>query len=184
MIPSSCVRGFRPFHGCWKEAKYFVSTTPQCQYHCPPRTIVTLCESSFPSSFSKRIVPFSLRSFSSQVKPLIENGKSKKKSGGKMILLVAAFGVGAVASLGYYYRKLTKKHLPIANVDTGGNKFLFSEAPPIDRVAKRVNLLWYFTQVLFIWLIICYTIFSSVCQSKWHQQLEFGPVSVWALSIL
>lgn len=137
MIPSSCVRGFRPFNGCWREAKYFFSTSPQCQYHCPPRTIVTLCESSLPSSLSKRIIPSSLRSFSSQVKPPVENGKSKKKAGGKIVLLVTAFGVGAVASLAYYYRKLTTKHLPIANVDTGGNKFLFSEAPPVDRIAKR-----------------------------------------------
>lgn len=62
----------------------------------------------------------------------------KKRSKGKIFLALVGFGVGALAGLGYMYRKMNTKVMPIANLDGNGNSFLFSEPPPIDLIAKRV----------------------------------------------
>ena len=62
----------------------------------------------------------------------------KKKSKGKIFMAVVGFGVGALAGLGYMYRKMNTKVMPIANIDGKGNSFLFSEPPPVDVIARRV----------------------------------------------
>jgi len=62
----------------------------------------------------------------------------KKTSKGKIFLAVVGFGVGALAGLGYVFRKMNHKVMPIANIDGNGNAFLFSEPPPIDMIARRV----------------------------------------------
>nr|CAG4641811.1 EOG090X08KD [Eurycercus lamellatus] len=59
------------------------------------------------------------------------------KGGNKIKLLVIAFGAGAAIGLVYYYRKTNEKTLLIGNVDSG-NDLLFSEAPPIDRISKKI----------------------------------------------
>jgi len=54
-------------------------------------------------------------------------------------MAVVGFGVGALAGLGYMYRKMNTKVMPIANIDGKGNSFLFSEPPPVDVIARRVE---------------------------------------------
>ena len=68
-----------------------------------------------------------------------ESEEQKSKPGSsKMLMLVAAFGVGALVSFAYYYREKTRRVMPIANVDTG-NRLLYSEPPPVETIAKQVS---------------------------------------------
>lgn len=67
-----------------------------------------------------------------------EAKNEKKKSKGKIFLALVGFGVGALAGLGYVYRKMNHKVMPIANMDGNESIFLFSEPPPVDLIAKRV----------------------------------------------
>ena len=56
-----------------------------------------------------------------------------------MKLLIMGFGLGALVGLGYMYKNIRHKVMPIANIDSE-NLLLFSEPPPIDFIAKRVIL--------------------------------------------
>nr|CAG4647171.1 EOG090X08KD [Megafenestra aurita] len=60
-----------------------------------------------------------------------------KNQSSKVKLLIIGFGLGALVGLGYVYRKMNLKTIPIANVDSE-NDLLLLEAPPIDFIAKKV----------------------------------------------
>nr|CAG4634877.1 EOG090X08KD [Alona affinis] len=65
-------------------------------------------------------------------------GEKKGRNGkilSKLKLLAVAFSVGSLFGLGYLYKKMNYKPMPIANIDSG-NDLLFSKLPPKERIAK------------------------------------------------
>lgn len=97
---------------------------------CSPQFLNKCSDSVLKSQFSyhqSRIAPFG-------TKPKEGNGR---KRGAMFKLAASSFGIGVLVTLGYYYRKLNTKYLPIANLDSG-NDLLFAEAPPAGLVTKKV----------------------------------------------
>jgi len=74
-----------------------------------------------------------------------EATSGQKKGSSKFKVLLLGFGLGGLAGLWYAYKKINQKVLPIANVGSGNN-MLYSEAPPVKLVTKKVfcfiNTFW------------------------------------------
>ena len=87
--------------------------------------------------FVSASVPHSRVLISSQFSSDAASGQKKGSSKFKVLLL--GFGLGALAGLWYAYKKMNQKVLPIANVGLGNN-MLYSEAPPVKLVTKKVFL--------------------------------------------
>ena len=142
MISSSVAIAFRP-PNCrlisWKRSSKILSNYTSAvqhnhQYHTLGLQKSTVLFKSFSKQpdFVNHTNKLLFKNYAS--KPKTE----KKRSKGKIFLALVGFGVGALAGLGYMYRKMNTKVMPIANLDGNGNSFLFSEPPPIDLIAKRV----------------------------------------------
>lgn len=157
MISSSISIALRPT-SCnltsWRRSSklltsYFSAIEDGHQYHSLGlnRSTVPLTSLSClrPTDFNKVLI----KSYASKPKD------EKKKSKGKIFLAVVGFGVGALAGLGYMYRKMNHKVMPIANLDGNGNAFLFSEPPPIDLIARRV-----------IYMFHCFLVFHFMVCSQ------------------
>jgi hypothetical protein len=82
--------------------------------------------SSMPSSRALIFSPYSSDATSGQ-----------KKGNSKLRVLLIGFGLGAFVGLGYAYKKMNQKVMPIANLGSGNN-MLYSEAPPVKLVTKKV----------------------------------------------
>lgn len=83
------------------------------------------------SSSPGRVLLISNQQYSSDAQ------SGQKKGGSKLKILLIGFGLGASVGLGYTYRKLNQKVMPIAN-EGSGNDLLYSEAPPVKLITKKV----------------------------------------------
>lgn len=108
----------------------------------PP--LILPSETSFHSSLPRpshlRWEKHSRRLFSqnvSQSNP--KSDHSGKKTPSKIKLLVLGFGFGALVGLAYIYQSFKKKIVPLVNLESDNNP-LFLEPPPIDLIAKKVNV--------------------------------------------
>lgn len=89
-----------------------------------------------------------------------------KNQSSKVKLLIIGFGLGALVGLGYVYRKMNLKTIPIANVDSE-NDLLLLEAPPIDFIAKKVTCLESLKGSVFQEINVCCYIPRCWEKKKW-----------------
>lgn len=110
---------------------------------CPGNRVVPLnCKNIYPSLFHtihtagvKQLWFFRSASKKTFCSSSAQSSNIKGKS--KIRLFFAAFGAGAIISLGYLYRKIMLEPLPLARAEEE-NSLLFSQAPPTDSIAKKV----------------------------------------------
>ena len=151
----------RPICGHLKELCKVTSVLGRYRHisSIPPHRLA-LIESSKISSTLFRLPPNSTRCENQNYRFFSKQSESKtdagKKGSSKMKLLIMGFGLGALVGLGYMYKNIRHKVMPIANIDSE-NLLLFSEPPPIDFIAKRVILceLFYGNNNMQLYITLC-----------------------------